>query len=575
MPLISKAYVEQNRQLHAVEPYYGINAGKFRDFVHGLIKVEKYDTVLDYGCGKGVLKVLLEDIPEIKAMSHIYEYDPAIEGKDAPPSPAELVCCFDVLEHVEPEHMNAVLRHLQSLTKQKLAFNISTRPSAKFLPDGRNSHVSLHDAAWWRRKMLAYFQIVSWNVAGDMVYGEALPIRGAVLSEHTLANRKRRGMPPQMRALFEIVKENSAKYADEIHRIKTIEMWEGHHDKPADMVVAVNILEHCADIEAALNDMCRLARLSVMVCMPEPKNLEMWRGIFERRLRVVDWMVDNGGLVMCGSPMVGVQGVKGIGAVDESERWEQVAWSVPRYPKRIQPAPAHGRTAILACYGPSIRDMVQVIKDEMALGNSDIITVSGAHDFIVENGLKQKYHIECDPRLHKADNIDHAVEGIEYLIASTCHKGYFEKLSRGGADVRLWHVATPGHATKLVDELGESSNHCISGGGSVGLRALPLLYTMGYRDFAIFGMDSSFRDDGNEQWAGKHAGKKQDVVECDCGGRIFKTSPILLTYATSFFEHIQKTRDCKYRVYGDSLLAGMCAMYAAMPEYQDLSAQAA
>jgi hypothetical protein len=562
MPLISKEYREMNRQLHAEHPTYGISAGHFRDFVYGLWKVEGYKTILDWGCGKGVLKQLLPDLP-------IAEYDPAIDGKDAIPQPAELVVCFDVLEHVEPEYLNAVLRHLQGLTGQKLAFNIATRPANKTLPDGRNAHLSLHDEAWWRRKLLGYFQIISWNALEGTVYGEALPIRGAVLHAHGLATRKRRPVSRDLAAMFEAMKANSARYADEVHRIKTVEMWEGNGDKPADVIAAINILEHCADIDAALQDMALKARLGVLVTMPAPKNEALWRNIFERRLRIVDWMIQDGGLVMFGSPMVGVQGVKAIGAVDSDARWEQVKWSVERYPKRIEPAPRHHRTAILCCYGPSLVDMVQCIKDEHAKGNADIISVSGAHDFLLQNGIVPKYHVECDPRPHKALNLEKPHPGVTYLVASTCHSDYFKRLE--GADIRLWHVATAEHSIRLVDELRQSSEHCVSGGGSVGLRSLPLLYCMGYRDYAIFGMDSSFRDDGHQQWAGKHAGKKHDIVDVDCGGRIFKSSPILLTYATGFFETIQKTHDARYRVYGDSLLASMCVLYAELP----ISAKAA
>src|SRR5262249_2892905 len=160
-----------------------------------------------------------------------------------------------------------------------------------------------------------------------------------VLHAEALAARKRRPMPRELMVLCDAVRQNSRRYADPTHRIETIERWEGNGDQQADMIMAINILDHCADIDAALQDMCATPRLPVLVAMPCPANEALWRNIFERRLRIVDWMVESieghKRLVMVGGPMVGVQGVKAIGAVAEEDRWEQVIWSTPRYRMRI------------------------------------------------------------------------------------------------------------------------------------------------------------------------------------------------------------------------------------------------
>jgi hypothetical protein len=92
-----------------------------------------------------------------------------------------------------------------------------------------------------------------------------------------------------------------------------------------------------------------------------------------------------------------------------------------------------------------------------------------------------------------------------------------------------------------------------------------LLYTMGYRRFEIHGMDCSFADDGAVQWAGRHAGQRQDVVKASIAGRTFHTSLVLLTYATDFLEMAQKVElDC--RLYGDGLLQAMAREHARLAE---------
>jgi hypothetical protein len=56
---------------------------------------------MDYGCGKGTLGA--------KLPFPIWEYDPAIPGKDGVPRPADLVVCLNVLEWVEKDMLDNVL----------------------------------------------------------------------------------------------------------------------------------------------------------------------------------------------------------------------------------------------------------------------------------------------------------------------------------------------------------------------------------------------------------------------------------------------------------------------------------
>jgi hypothetical protein len=68
-----------------------------------------------------------------------------------------------------------------------------------------------------------------------------------------------------------------------------------------------------------------------------------------------------------------------------------------------------------------------------------------------------------------------------------------------------------------------------------------------------------------------HAGKRQDVVEVLCGDRLFHSSPILLTYATNFFETIQKVTDLNIRLYGDGLLQNMVKFFQAQGQAPHLA----
>ena len=69
-----------------------------------------------------------------------YPFDPAF-SEYGEPKQADLVCCIYVLEHVEPEHLNAVLDDLKRIVIKVGLFTIHTGPAVKTLSDGRNAHL--------------------------------------------------------------------------------------------------------------------------------------------------------------------------------------------------------------------------------------------------------------------------------------------------------------------------------------------------------------------------------------------------------------------------------------------------
>jgi hypothetical protein len=150
--LISQEYREQNRKLHEL-PNYGNSSGKWGKPVAELAELNQCRTILDYGCGKGDLKVALMNNP------NVFEYDPAIEGKDSTPEPADMVVCTDVLEHIEPELIENVLDDLKRVTLKIGYFLINTAAAEKFLPDGRNAHVLQRPLEWWMPKLWERFEI--------------------------------------------------------------------------------------------------------------------------------------------------------------------------------------------------------------------------------------------------------------------------------------------------------------------------------------------------------------------------------------------------------------------------------
>lgn len=157
--LISEKYCDLQRELHARPRGYGGKGSKWAQAVRGLVAEYAAESVLDYGCGEGTLKLALSDLIGV---ARVEEWDPAVAGKEMWPAPADLVVCTDVLEHIEPEKLTTVLAHLKALTLKAVFVVIATRPSNKTMADGRNAHLIIESDAWWATRMVeAGFTVLS------------------------------------------------------------------------------------------------------------------------------------------------------------------------------------------------------------------------------------------------------------------------------------------------------------------------------------------------------------------------------------------------------------------------------
>ncbi len=152
---ISDGYREQQQELHK-NPNYGVASVAFAPAVAGLVKTNGFKSISDYGAGKCNLHKKLK---EIGCPTILYQpYDPSFP-EYGEPKEADLVCCIDVLEHVEPEFLTEVLDELQRITRNAGFFTVHTGPAGKVLPDGRNAHLIQESASWWLPQLCERFEI--------------------------------------------------------------------------------------------------------------------------------------------------------------------------------------------------------------------------------------------------------------------------------------------------------------------------------------------------------------------------------------------------------------------------------
>lgn len=149
---------------------WGVMAERMIETIRPIIEKYPVTTILDYGAGQGGFKRALND-----PSKDVREYDIGIPKISVTPSPADFVVCIDVLEHVEPEYIDAVLKDLARVTKLAGYFNISTVPASRTLSDGRNAHVTIQPFSWWVEKVLKEFNIVSACSTSSSANFEVIP----------------------------------------------------------------------------------------------------------------------------------------------------------------------------------------------------------------------------------------------------------------------------------------------------------------------------------------------------------------------------------------------------------------
>lgn len=232
----------------------------------------------------------------------------------------------------------------------------------------------------------------------------------------------------------------------------------------------------------------------------------------------------------------------------------QIAQAIARIPGRIEGHPEKRTEPVaVVCYGPTLNDTWEQIKDFRY-----VISCSGSHPFLIDRGIVPTWHVEVDPRAHKAELIGTPHPDVEYLIASTCHAAVFDRLE--GHTVKLWHVFDSTADAKRVLPAGEWA---LTGGSSVGLRAMTIARFLGFTDLHVFGMDGCEGPSGKH--AAAHPNQPSEHFLTHLHGREFRTTPSMLACAKQTFHELNQMPDVTATFYGDGLVAELMKDYVPAP----------
>jgi hypothetical protein len=153
LALITDEYCALNTEMHRRQAHYGTSAAKHARLVCKVLRKAKARSMLDYGCGKATLRKVVADVVEYRG------FDPAIAEYAHAPEPADVVACMDVMEHVEPQFVEAVLAAVIGLAGRAAMFVISCEVGGRILADGLPAHRSVHPPSWWLDRLGAYGRV--------------------------------------------------------------------------------------------------------------------------------------------------------------------------------------------------------------------------------------------------------------------------------------------------------------------------------------------------------------------------------------------------------------------------------
>lgn len=202
-----------------------------------------------------------------------------------------------------------------------------------------------------------------------------------------------------------------------------------------------------------------------------------------------------------------------VGAATEEEMNANVTATIQRgYVRFNEYLECTEGVASIVGAGPSIKNTIKDIK-------GDVLAINSAIGYVLDHGIVPKWAMIWDcHELCETFAVPHP--DVTYLIGARCHPKVFERLK--GCKVVVWHAGGDHNILEYMQK--NNINEPLINGGTAGVtRGLYLAAALGYREFHVFGADSSYSDDGDTHVRGSVVPEKDMNVWVN--GKWFRTTP--------------------------------------------------
>lgn len=237
----------------------------------------------------------------------------------------------------------------------------------------------------------------------------------------------------------------------------------------------------------------------------------------------------------------------------EKELEQNIRENSAKYHDWLQMKEAHDGIAVLIGGGYSINDHIEDIKDLKESG-AVIITMNGSAKWCRDNGITPDWQVIVDAKKETADLVD---PGESWKIfASQCNPLTTEK----AADLTLAHFGLETIEDFLPEERVKKGGYVLLGcGTTVGMAALSVAFSQGYREMHIFGYDSSY-ENGNSHGYNQKINQFMPTTKVTWNNKTFTASVAMKGQAEKFpiNKRALELAGCEIKVYGEGLLQTIC-----------------
>lgn len=186
----------------------------------------------------------------------------------------------------------------------------------------------------------------------------------------------------------------------------------------------------------------------------------------------------------------------------------------------------HDGAAVIVASGPSVKNHLEEIRQEQEKGRP-VLAVKGAYDFLRKHDITPDLYCSVEPRYRP---IEKPSKRSAYLLASRVNRQLFDDLK--GYSVYLWHSWSDEDSMGMLKH-----KFCIGGGSTSGLRAINVLYLLGFRKLRLYGFDSCLGERGEKRVDQDPLGDEVKRIDVIVGGRRFVCNMAMAAQAQDF-QHI-------------------------------------
>lgn len=231
---------------------------------------------------------------------------------------------------------------------------------------------------------------------------------------------------------------------------------------------------------------------------------------------------------------------------------ENILASLARGVPEFQPALfPHDGTAVMCGSGPSLPSFIDEIRAERAK-RRPIVAIKGAHDLLCEHGIEPDVFVSCEAK-SRLENVKHKNAKTLYLLSGRCAPELYDHLA--GCNVMQFHTYSD-KEPPLPELHGKS---LIGGGTTSGLRAVTVMWLLGFARFVLYGFDSCLDSKRNKRHDSGALHDEVYQVDRWVYGRRFVCNGAMAMQADEFQEYYKLFPDITFEAKGDGLISAIIA----------------